>query len=90
MKINNLGTKISKLYQQSEAKETAKKAETQKKQDSLTISSQAAKLPEIVKMVDKLSDVRSERVERLQAEIAQGTYRPDSKKIAQAMLKKQE
>jgi len=90
MKINNLGPHISKLYQKIKVQETAKQAEVQQEQDSLTISGQAVKLQEMVKKVGKISEVRNGLVDKLRAEISQGTYRPDSREIAKSMLKKQD
>lgn len=93
MKINNgHGVQLSRLYQrQLEDKQIEKNTrEEMPAGDSLAISEEAAKMQELLAAAAQSADVRSERVQELKDAIDKGQYALDSKKIAEAMLSKEE
>ncbi|GFP19767.1 hypothetical protein HKBW3S03_01271 [Candidatus Hakubella thermalkaliphila] len=91
MKINNgKGIQLVNLYQRQQFEE--KQADAQKTAankpvaDSLNISSDAAKMRELLQVASLPSEVRTERIEELKVAVARGEYLADSKKISGAML----
>ncbi|MBS4032684.1 MAG: flagellar biosynthesis anti-sigma factor FlgM [Clostridiales bacterium] len=88
MKIyNNKGLPPEQIYrrQQEDKRTDAERPGGQAGTDSLSISGQAAKMRDAAKASD---EVRAEKVEQIQKALAEGTYAVDSKKLADAMLRK--
>ncbi|MDW7651790.1 MAG: flagellar biosynthesis anti-sigma factor FlgM [Bacillota bacterium] len=90
MKINGKGFPVNKLYQHQ--LENDRKANGTAKDkpagDSLSISSESAKISELIEAAATPADIRAERVRELKEQIAQGKYTVDSQKLAEAMLAK--
>ena len=55
--------------------------------DMIRVSDKAAEIGKMVSQMNELPDVRSERVEALQARVAAGTFAPSGTEIADAILK---
>ena len=91
MKINNdKNIQVNQSIPVQQEKTDRMKEQTEKnKADSLSISSDVAKVSEAAKkVIEKMDEVRTERVQALQKEIDHGTYQVDSRKVADAMLNK--
>lgn len=86
MKITNNNMRITKVYQQAKKPEISRKNAVEPKQERVTLSADAGKIAEAVKLVLQMDDVRVQRVQELQAKIREGTYRVDPEKLAAAML----
>jgi len=86
MKIINNNLHINKLYQQAKKQEVSRKNSVEKKYETVTISADAGKITEAVKLVLQMDDVRVQRVQELQKKINEGSYRVDPEKLAAAML----
>jgi negative regulator of flagellin synthesis FlgM len=93
MKIyDKSGMPVSRLYQKQVETEKKQKgrAVSEEKSDSIILSAKAAMVQKAAKAAAEQDEVRVEKVEQIKEEIEQGTYDLDSKKIAEAMLKKKE
>ena len=55
--------------------------------DRVQLSDGAREVQEAMRVMNELPDIRSEKIAKLRAEVEQGTYRPDGRKIAFNMLK---
>ncbi|GMB01685.1 flagellar biosynthesis anti-sigma factor FlgM [Pelosinus sp. IPA-1] len=80
---------VLKLYgeQNSVTKNTkSEKAQTTKRQDQVILSSGVQEFGQVLQSVISMSDVRPEKVKELSAKIQAGTYRVDSKDVADKMV----
>lgn len=83
MKINGVGpSKVVNLYNNNKKVENKKSVE--QKKDSLEISSAGKNLSAM--SIDKNFVTSPERLEEIKKAIAQGTYKPSSKQIADKMI----
>ena len=55
--------------------------------DRVRLSNGAREVREAIQVMNELPDVRSEKVTELKAQIEQGTYQPDGRRIAFHLLK---
>lgn len=94
MKIDKAnGVDISRLYnRQTVDRKAGERSRTDGPSagDSVELSSQARELQVYRQKLAELPAAREEVVERLQTQIRDGTYQPDNRKIAHAMLREQE
>lgn len=91
MKINDKsGMPVNRLYQKQLETEKKQKdrAVSEEKNDSVILSAEAAMVQKAMKAAAELDEVRVEKVDQIKEEIEQRTFVIDSKKIAEAMLKK--
>lgn len=65
----------------------AKSAASESRSDHVTLSSEARLMSEAGRVARESSDIRQERVAALKAQVEAGTYQPDNRKIAEAMLR---
>lgn len=83
MKINGVGpSKIVNLYNNN--KKVESKKEVEQKKDSLEISTAGKSLSTM--SLDKNYVTSPEKLEEIKKSIAQGTYKPSSKQIADKMI----
>jgi flagellar biosynthesis anti-sigma factor FlgM len=85
--------KIGSINNITESKKTKNinKAKDIKQGDSIQISSEGKKAADIAKvnqLVNQASDVRTERVKEIKAQIADGTYNFDNQKILELVADK--
>lgn len=86
MKINNLKAgKIEQYYKQ--LKQNQKKSAADSKNDRIKISSQAKGFLTAKAELKNRAEIRTKKVDKLKAELENGNYQVDSKKIAAKMLK---
>ncbi|MBU9721731.1 MULTISPECIES: flagellar biosynthesis anti-sigma factor FlgM [Bacillaceae] len=76
MKVNPMHS--LNAYQKQQNVGAKKKADVNKKHDQLQISSAAKQMQEM----SRITTERQEKVERIKAEIDQGTYKVDAKEVA--------
>jgi negative regulator of flagellin synthesis FlgM len=57
--------------------------------DTFQLSSKHGEMQQLTAQVAKIPEVRMERVVPLQAKVQSGSYKPDSKKVAEAMMSEQ-
>jgi len=55
-------------------------------QDTVSISSKHGEVQTLSTQLAKVPDVRTERVSELQKQVRSGTYKPDSRQIAEALI----
>lgn len=84
MRING-NNKVLSIYQSS-IRDIDAKVHREEKRDKVEISKEALEYGKIMEKLREIPDVREEKVERLKAEIEAGTYKIDSKKIANKMV----
>jgi negative regulator of flagellin synthesis FlgM len=65
---------------------TTSESEQSSGSDRVTLSDDAKLVSVAARTAQDASDVRSEKVAALKAQVEAGTYQPDSKKIAEKML----
>ena len=91
MKIYDVGKEGLRVTRES-GKISRKPADQQGKsggvvrKDRVLLSKDVQRLMELENRANAASEVREEVVERLKAEMSQGTYQPDNKKVADKML----
>lgn len=88
MKINQIPG-VSGAYLASAARKAAKGQEPAPaaRQDSVQLSPEAQKALAMKEKLAQSADVRTERIQELRRQIEAGTYRPDSRQVADKMLK---
>ncbi|OPY58797.1 MAG: Anti-sigma-28 factor, FlgM [Pelotomaculum sp. PtaU1.Bin035] len=88
MKINGTGgIDTIKVYSaQLKKAEANKKASDQAWGDTFEISPEAKKIQSYLTRLEKSPEVRDDLVASLKKQIEEGTYRPDSKRIASGIL----
>ncbi len=92
MKISdNSGVPVNRLYQkQIEAGKKQKgRNVSEEKNDSVSLSPEAAMVQKAAKAALEHDEVRTEKINQIKEELEQGAYALDSKEIAEAMLKKE-
>lgn len=67
--------------------ETAAAPSAQGGQDALTLSEEAQVLTEAMQRAQDAPDVREDRVTALKYQLEQGTYRVDSRRVAESLLR---
>ncbi len=68
-------------------KKTGETGPTQsRKKDEVSLSARAVEVRELQKVLERLPDVRAERVETLKKAVAEGKYHVDEGKVAEKML----
>ena len=93
MKIyDKYGMPVNRLYQNQVETEKKQKgrAVSEEKNDSVVLSVEAAMIQKAAKAAAEQDEIRVEKVDQIREEIEQGTFKVDSKKIAEAMLKNKE
>jgi len=70
--------------QETEKNEGAQKGESNK--DKISLSGRAKEISELMGLIDKLPDVRMDKVEELKKAIDTGNYNFDSLKVAEKIL----
>jgi negative regulator of flagellin synthesis FlgM len=55
--------------------------------DEITVSDRANEISQAVEKISDLPPIRQERINALRASVASGSYRPDAKQIADAILR---
>lgn len=63
--------------------------EEARKGDTVTVSQDALLLTEARRTAQNTPDVRAEKVESLRIQVANGTYRPDSRLIAENLVREE-
>lgn len=88
--LNGLGqyekTKLEKSENEPVRSKKDSGAAESKKGDTVQFSDEALLRTEAYKSASSAADVRRDKVEALKAQIANGTYQVDSRKIAERML----
>lgn len=91
VKINGTGgidpIKAYMTQMKKENTEVNTKADGQVRGDTLEISTEARKIQNYKGMLAELPEVREDLVASLKQRIQEGSYRPDSEKIAAALVK---
>ena len=57
--------------------------------DTVSVSREARLLSEALRTAETSPDVRTDKVEALRIQVAEGTYRPDSRLIAENLLREE-
>lgn len=70
--------------QEAEKKEGAQKGDTNK--DKISLSGRAKEISELMGLIDKLPEIRMDKVEELKKSIDTGNYNFDSLKVAEKIL----
>jgi negative regulator of flagellin synthesis FlgM len=88
----NTQTSVNQYVKQVEGPQRAEsngqdKAAPRPQADTVALSDEAKALQRMEKALKDVPDVREEKVAAIRAQLAQGTYRVDSEKIAANMLK---
>ncbi len=90
MKINNNDinmNKIMKAYQNMKNKNNDKNIKkTNRNSDEINISQEAKQIKKIKKALQKKSDIREEKVQKIKKAINNGTYKVSPKKIADKIM----
>lgn len=81
--------KPEKAEMEAKVRAARARANTGSEADKVSVSSEGKLVGEAATTARRSDGVRSELVARLKAEIASGTYQPDSRKIAEKMLKEE-
>jgi len=82
------GIDIVKVYSaQLKKAEANKKASGQSGGDTFEISPEAKKIQSYLTRLEKLPEVREDLVSSLKKQIEEGSYRPDSERIASGILR---
>jgi len=71
-KIDNQGTKASKQVME---------------EDKVVLSQEAKKIQEAKNLMDSIPDIREEKVAKIKAQIENGTYQVEEKKLAAKIVK---
>ena len=71
-KIDNQGTRASKQVME---------------EDKVVLSQEAKKIQEAKKLMDSIPDIREEKVAKIKAQIENGTYQVEEKKLAAKIVK---
>lgn len=80
---------FAKVQDLEKGKEAEKKAGAQKtngEKDKISLSGQAKEISELKSEIDKLPDIRTERVEEVKKAIDTGNYNIDTLRIAEKIL----
>ncbi len=85
---------LLKTYSQRAPEKVASENQSNKKEaakesgpvDRVIVSDQAREVRKVKEAVQKLPEVRQDRVEQLKKEVAEGTYRPKAEEIAEKLL----
>lgn len=56
-------------------------------EDKVVLSQEAKKIQEAKKLMDSIPDIREEKVAKIKAQIENGTYQVEEKKLAAKMIK---
>jgi negative regulator of flagellin synthesis FlgM len=56
-------------------------------EDKVILSQEAKKIQEAKKLMDSIPDIREEKVAKIKAQIENGTYQVEEKKLASKMIK---
>jgi len=56
-------------------------------EDKVVLSQEAKKIQEAKKLLDSIPDIREEKVAKIKAQIENGTYQVEEKKLAAKMIK---
>lgn len=56
-------------------------------EDKVILSQEAKKIQEAKKLMDSIPDIREEKVAKIKAQIENGTYQVEEKKLAAKMIK---
>ncbi len=56
-------------------------------EDKVILSLEAKKIQEAKKLMDSIPDIREEKVAKIKAQIENGTYQVEDKKLASKMIK---
>ncbi|NPB10049.1 MAG: flagellar biosynthesis anti-sigma factor FlgM [Thermodesulfobacteria bacterium] len=93
MKVENLyqrfavqNTEQVKQSQNETAKSGAQVQERAQNRDRVELSSTAREMKKIESVLETTPDVRADKVKAIKEQIEAGTYKVDSKKVANAML----
>ena len=70
-----------------EAKDNAAPAKNASPQDRVDISSRSKEIADILSAINKLPDVRTDKVQEIQKSVEAGTYTVDSSKVADKIMK---
>ena len=62
-------------------------AEGVTKEDKVVLSAEVKRIQEAKKLLDSIPDIREEKVAQIKAQIKNGTYQVEEKKLAQKMMK---
>ena len=62
-------------------------AEGVTKEDKVVLSAEVRRIQEAKKLLDSIPDIREEKVAQIKAQIENGTYQVEEKKLAQKMMK---
>ena len=57
------------------------------KEDKVVLSQEAKKVQEAKKLMDSIPDIREEKIAKVKAQIENGTYQVEEKKLAAKMIK---
>jgi negative regulator of flagellin synthesis FlgM len=89
MKITDTPTpaKIVSLSEKRSAESPSKKEPPARPSDPVTLSSRARELIEAQRALATIPDVRDDKVDAIKSRIADGSYRIDSEKIADKMIR---
>jgi len=71
-KIDNQGTQASKQVME---------------EDKVVLSQEAKKIQEAKKLMDSIPDIREEKIAKIKAQIENGTYQVEEKKLAAKIVK---
>jgi negative regulator of flagellin synthesis FlgM len=88
MKVNNVSGALG-AYQQSGTRRVIPSKETARttKSDGVELSPEAQLVLSLKDKVTQAPEVRRERIEELRQQIANGTYRPNTRDVADRMIK---
>ena len=83
MKVTgNNGVNIIKLYSDNKTKSAQNKDKINSKQDTIEISKQGLEISNYVTMVNKMPDVRTDKINKLKNQIQSGSYSISSEELA--------
>ena len=83
MKVTgNNGVNIIKLYNDNKPKSAGNKDKVSSKHDTIEISKQGLEISNYVTMVNKMPDVRTDKINKLKNQIQSGSYSISSEELA--------
>lgn len=84
----NLEAYQKSIRDKNRVQESAKQpAEGVTKEDKVVLSAEVRRIQEAKKLLDSIPDIREEKVAQIKAQIENGTYQVEEKKLAQKMMK---
>lgn len=86
MRINSLGN-IQSIMKSYEANKPKKSEKIGMKKDEVQISSKGREFQLAMKAIKESSEVRSNKIDTIKNEVETNTYKVDSKKLAETMIK---